>query len=404
LLALAGPLPPAVAEAVAVAAVLRARRSGHPVDSAAARWIALRSWRTSPQDRSLVGADELAEALRALPPEVARGIVESQLADEDGWRKALPFLADVLASGELPATIAGLAPRARRDVDEGAVVRLGDAAFVALLPLPDLDERWLGGLLLAVETRARAGVPVEPRASQLLARLRVLPAGDAASFKRLYRPELARLVAALPEEAAREWKAWIHERVEAAAAEPLAVRLRAAAARLGGPTIRIFLLEPGQGEPTGSRVGGDSASGPPGFQHVLTIAASELDGGSLPGGAAAIALFVRDPQRNQAFSPGTDETRVVAVERPDARRARAVQVTAVDVPQVVFDEKDEPTRELRGQLRRAPGYLGGRPLWLQDAEHAGTFVLQARGSLLPMNLGDDGILYVFTDTAFWQAS
>ncbi|MFT4564742.1 MAG: hypothetical protein ACI9BW_004512 [Gammaproteobacteria bacterium] len=44
----------------------------------------------------------------------------------------------------------------------------------------------------------------------------------------------------------------------------------------------------------------------------------------------------------------------------------------------------------------------GKPLWLLSAEHDGDVLVQFGDSLVEMNLGDGGVMYVFKDTAFWQ--
>jgi hypothetical protein len=202
-----------------------------------------------------------------------------------------------------------------------------------------------------------------------------------------------------------------------------------------GPMTRVFVLAPGPKRlPPGviSRIGGppvgvDDARWPrtagPGtrrpMQHVLTLAAADLGGARLPGGAAAVALFVRDPDHNAASAPHHPDAHVrlltaAALRKgeyagelpPGSLPAGALKVKAVDVPRAVFDERDQ-RRELaapRRALRRAAGFALGGPLWLQDPEHDGAFVLQFRSSLARMNLGDGGVMFVFSDTAFWQSS
>ena len=48
--------------------------------------------------------------------------------------------------------------------------------------------------------------------------------------------------------------------------------------------------------------------------------------------------------------------------------------------------------------------MGGSPQWIQAAEHSGEFVLQFDGKLVRVNLGDQGVMYVFADTAFMQCN
>jgi hypothetical protein len=39
---------------------------------------------------------------------------------------------------------------------------------------------------------------------------------------------------------------------------------------------------------------------------------------------------------------------------------------------------------------------------MQGDEYEGPLLVQFDESLVPMNLGDAGVMYVFPDTAFWQ--
>ena len=61
-----------------------------------------------------------------------------------------------------------------------------------------------------------------------------------------------------------------------------------------------------------------------------------------------------------------------------------------------------PRRALRSAIYRASARAGGSPIWLQGDEHEGGFLLQFDKEFASINLGDCGIMYVFTDTQFWQ--
>lgn len=202
----------------------------------------------------------------------------------------------------------------------------------------------------------------------------------------------------------------------------------------GVATRRIFLLERDEAAATttmrshigGTPVGISADAWPrrgkradPRMEHLLTLAAADLPGGAWPGGSAAIALFISDRRNNLASTPDTDETAVVALGAaalsegesagwpPPRELARcALRITPVDVPVEVFSgEPSEPDVEaLRDALLRSPGYALGEPIWLQDDAFDGAFVCQLDASLIPMNLGDQGVLYVFTDRAFWQSA
>jgi hypothetical protein len=202
----------------------------------------------------------------------------------------------------------------------------------------------------------------------------------------------------------------------------------------GVATRRIFLLERDEAAATtamtshigGAPVGISADAWPrrgkradPRMEHLLTLAAADLPGGALPGGIAAIALFISDRRNNLASTPDTDETAVVTLGAadlaaggtaggpPPRELARcALRITPIDVPVEVFSgEPSGPDVEaLRDALLRSPGYALGGPIWLQDDAFAGEFVCQLDASLVPMNLGDQGVLYVFSDRAFWQSA
>ncbi len=51
---------------------------------------------------------------------------------------------------------------------------------------------------------------------------------------------------------------------------------------------------------------------------------------------------------------------------------------------------------------RANARAGGEPLWLQGEEYGGEFLLQFDEGFANVNLGDCGIMFVFSDEQFWQ--
>ncbi len=87
-------------------------------------------------------------------------------------------------------------------------------------------------------------------------------------------------------------------------------------------------------------------------------------------------------------------------------RARHVSAEHLEVASAAFaeldDEQESPRRRLRGAIYGASARAGGSPLWLQGDEHDGDFLLQFDESFADVNLGDCGIMFVFTDTQFWQ--
>lgn len=58
--------------------------------------------------------------------------------------------------------------------------------------------------------------------------------------------------------------------------------------------------------------------------------------------------------------------------------------------------------ELRKLVNAESARVGGQALWLQGAEHDGSFLMQFDEQFVNVNLGDARIMYLFEDTAFWQ--
>lgn len=202
------------------------------------------------------------------------------------------------------------------------------------------------------------------------------------------------------------------------------------AARELKPDTTITLLESHDRAPTGvSRVGG------PGFDlgerqptddegqpltHVWTLATADVPAlaRAYPG-AAAVALYVLNPEENEAYEVDNGQTALVPLTREDVAggaaaptdqdlQAREVTVTHVEVSSAAFDEydpgdpEDSPRNKLRQAIYSAGGRAGGRPIWLQGDEHDGEFLLQFDESFANINLGDAGVMYIFTDQQFWQ--
>ena len=157
------------------------------------------------------------------------------------------------------------------------------------------------------------------------------------------------------------------------------------------------------------------------MQHVLTLdlaALPALRTGELAN-VRAVALFVSDFEDNQAFRPYTQESTVILLSEVDIQQgephdilnqhqgeAQSYQIQPVTIPVGLFNifgksEKPGALRELK-DLLYTTSYAGGKPLWMQGNEHDGHFLCQFDESFVEMNLGDAGIMYVFTDTAFWQ--
>lgn len=209
-------------------------------------------------------------------------------------------------------------------------------------------------------------------------------------------------------------------------------KIRGAAAALERDTT-ITILTAHDRAPTGvSRVGGpgvdlgdrqprDAEERP--MTHIWTLATADVPAlaRAYPG-AAAVALYILDPEENEAWEPGSGLTALVPLSAADLGRGAAeateqdlsvrdVEAHAVEVAAAAFEEddgrdeeepEDAPRRVLRREIYRAAARAGGAPIWLQSPEHDGEFLLQFDESFASVNLGDCGVMYVFTDEQFWQ--
>lgn len=193
--------------------------------------------------------------------------------------------------------------------------------------------------------------------------------------------------------------------------------------------LEITLLSSHDRPPTGvSRVGG------PGFAlgdrqpqddegramtHIWTLATADVPvlAAAYPD-AAAVALYVLDPEENEAWESDTGLTALVALSADDVAgpaaeptdqdlgprdvTAESLAVAAAAFEDHTDDGEDSPRRILRNKIYGASARAGGRPIWLQGEEAGGTFLLQFDESFANLNLGDCGVMYVFAETQFWQ--
>jgi hypothetical protein len=159
------------------------------------------------------------------------------------------------------------------------------------------------------------------------------------------------------------------------------------------------------------------------MRHVITLDLANLPEarrGALEG-ARAVSVFV-SPADDDDFD--VRRARVVVSREADIAPGAAaaepssempcLRATRVTVPLRVFDEDaaDEhgALAELRYVLeRRAHAHALGRPIWLQGAEDGDDFILQFDAELLrgdpilsALDLGDSGVMYVFSEEAYWQ--
>jgi hypothetical protein len=147
------------------------------------------------------------------------------------------------------------------------------------------------------------------------------------------------------------------------------------------------------------------------LSHLMTIDLHTLDLPFVPRNRA-LAVFCLNPDDNGAYEPGNPFTRVVLISPQDIKKGEPAEVPAH--PQLTAAKLE--TAPLTNQdpmtfFGGVPKYIQGDPFeshdfseGLQKSIESGGFYCQFDESLVPMNLGDSGVMYVFERTAFWQCS
>jgi hypothetical protein len=213
--------------------------------------------------------------------------------------------------------------------------------------------------------------------------------------------------------------------------------LRDAAAALPADTT-ITVLESHDRPPAGlARVGGPgfdlgerqpAADDGEAMTHIWTLPTADVPAlrAAFPG-AVAVALYILRPQENEAYEVDNGQTALVALGPDDVARGpaapteqdlrpRHVTATQLEVASSAFagyyvedadgnevdEEEDSPRRRLRQAIYALSARAGGGPIWLQGDEYDGDFLLQFDESFADVNLGDVGVMYIFTDQQFWQ--
>lgn len=127
--------------------------------------------------------------------------------------------------------------------------------------------------------------------------------------------------------------------------------------------------------------------------------------------ARTLSLFCYRPYHNNAWEPGTDHTALRFCTQEQIDTAATYEPSTADPqPRAWFEPVAIPVApdafdagsDLAQHIYQASARVLGQPLWLQDAEHDGEFLMQFDDRFVDVNLGDMGVMYVFTDTAFWQ--
>jgi hypothetical protein len=196
--------------------------------------------------------------------------------------------------------------------------------------------------------------------------------------------------------------------------------LRRLAASVPGPTVRVYRLARGEGEPgagTVARIGGTPRGvvaapqdrGEP-MQHIITLDLAELpELAQRHPGVRSVSLYLPDPETGSRHEHGTLVwTREEELGRAEGStaEARPVLIEAFDVPRAIFEgrELEGAAKRVRGIVYTSHGYVGGGPLWLQDGTPGvdPSFMFQFDEGLCSINLGDMGVMYVFGNEVTWQ--
>lgn len=178
------------------------------------------------------------------------------------------------------------------------------------------------------------------------------------------------------------------------------------------------------------------------MEHVFTIDLEDVHIYGVPPGARAMMLFISNASYHRAFHWGNGDTAVVFLGADDVARgiyrgslpnrslrrwSRRFTLAPVDVPGDLFDaESHEDLRiaALHDAVWQAPARLGGRPIWVRDAESSGPhkqwgnidtapragfgmsgsreFLMQFERRFAEVNLGNHGVMYVSGQSACYQ--
>ncbi|MCA9611038.1 MAG: hypothetical protein KC619_35835 [Myxococcales bacterium] len=337
---------------------------------------------------STYAAPVLREALAGMPADRVLGWLGSQLVEPP------------------PATFTRLVlvvPRAHDDALRGLLTFL--TAHAKLVRKPAFD--WLTDLARELGARAGSFLDAVPKGKLRKAFESGLTEGGPSIEPAAPKPRATKATAKPPRKPAAITRL---EKLASAVSDPEPIEVYAleairgaspsAVSRVGGPGYDLGPRQP-------------SYEGLP-MAHVFTLALADLPA-LQPRfeGAVAFALYVSEPTGNEAHEPYTDETAVLALSAADVERGeaaasprdlplRSVRVTAVQVPGRTF-EHPTPHAKLREAIAALPARAGGAPRWLQTEQECDGFLLQLDDRFAPLNLGDAGVMYVFSDTAFWQS-
>ncbi|MEZ4310153.1 MAG: hypothetical protein R3F14_19095 [Polyangiaceae bacterium] len=378
-----------------------------------------------------------------------------------GWREAA-FKMLVVALARTMTETGSFAAEHDKHLDFSAVPKDYDYRFyepflhriVHLLPAERAEPILLSGLASKHFSRAFRMIGSHPTPRVLHAAFTELCAREA-TLKHEDQERVGAGIGSLPD--AREWVKWLFRcgagggmqdalrnavgyqaleeiRKELAASgvtEPKEIdsveKLRLRAEAEGGGSQRIYVLrrlDEEHGEDL-NRIGGAAPGvdasrwpkrGDEPMTHLFTMDLDTMpelrarvsadDGGE----ARAISVFCANPDNNEAYSSDNGETAVLVSSRAqiaapasppedvESMSEARFEAVAVQVRPHVWEHRTD----LRTEIYRASARVLGEPIWLQSPEHDGDLLCQFDDSFVHMNLGDSGVMYVFSDTAFWQ--
>jgi hypothetical protein len=146
------------------------------------------------------------------------------------------------------------------------------------------------------------------------------------------------------------------------------------------------------------------------MHHVLTLDLKQHPTLQVPD-KRAVAFFISSPQHHEAYAPGNDHVAVLLLDEADLAAGQPAWPSDLEGDRLragtlLFE--DGAGLSKRQLLARS--HAAWMPTWLQDdhdtdiwAAEPGKFVLQLTTELVPgLNLGDLGVMYVFSNTAFFQ--
>lgn len=129
----------------------------------------------------------------------------------------------------------------------------------------------------------------------------------------------------------------------------------------------------------------------------------------------SVSFFCWSPSYNEAWEAGNDQTALLKAtsdqvgteheppEEAELRTQGHFEAIRIEVPSNVWFAEGGVLGELRGAIYSLGARALGEPLWLQGDEGGGYgYVMQFDESFVDVNLGDMGIMYVFSDGGFWQ--